>query len=86
MPGKAAKIQCTEKQLAIVKKLAATTKTPRRIAQRTHITLMGYEKNSIETLPHKSDCIPIKLACGVGGGTNRSRRSSRSNAENRPPL
>ena len=44
MSGKAAQIQCTEKQLAIVKKLAAATTSPRRIAQRTRIILMGYEK------------------------------------------
>ena len=44
MPGKAAQIQCTEKQLAILKKLAAATTAPRRIAQRMRIILMGYEK------------------------------------------
>ncbi len=44
MPGKAAQIQCTEKQLAILKKLAAATTAPRRIALRTRIILVGYEK------------------------------------------
>ena len=44
MPGKAAKIQCTEKQLAILKKLAAATTSPQRIVQRAWIIVMGYEK------------------------------------------
>jgi hypothetical protein len=44
MPGTAAQIQCTEKQLAILKKLAAATTAPRKIVQRTRIILMGYEK------------------------------------------
>ena len=44
MPGKAAKIECTEKQLAILKKLAAATTSPQRIVQRAWIIVMGYEK------------------------------------------
>ncbi len=44
MPGKAAQIPCTEKQLSILKKLAAATTAPRRITQRIQIILMGFEK------------------------------------------
>lgn len=44
MSGKAAKIQCTEKQLAILKKLAAARKASQRIVQRTRIILIGNEK------------------------------------------
>ena len=85
MSGTAAQIQCTEKQLSILKKLAAATTAPRRIAQRTRIILAAYEKKFNRDIAAQVDCIPIKSAFGVDGGTNRSRRSSRSNAENRPP-
>ena len=44
MSGTAPQIQCTEKQLSILKKLAAATTVPRRIAQRTRIIISGYEK------------------------------------------
>jgi len=44
MPGMAAQIQGTEKQLAILKKLAKAATVPRRIAQRAQVIIMGYEK------------------------------------------
>ena len=44
MPGMAAQIQGTEKQLAILKKLANAATVSRRIAQRAQVIIMGYEK------------------------------------------
>ena len=44
MPGKAAQIQCTEKQLAILNKLAVAKTSSQGIAQRSKIIVLGYEK------------------------------------------
>jgi transposase-like protein len=44
MPGKAAKIQCTEKQLSILTQLAGAATSLRCIAQRSRIILMGFDK------------------------------------------
>ena len=46
MPGKAAKVRCTEKQLTILKKLAAATTASQRVAQRARIILMAFEKRA----------------------------------------
>ena len=44
MPGKAARIQLTEKQQIILQELASATTTAVAIAQRANIILMGYDK------------------------------------------
>jgi len=44
MPGKAAQVRCTEKQLEILAKLARATTISRRIAQRSRIILMAFNK------------------------------------------
>lgn len=44
MPGKAAKVRCTEKQLTILKKLAGATTSSQRVAQRSQIILMGFNR------------------------------------------
>ena len=44
MPGKAARIQLTEKQQIILQELASATTTAVAIAQRANIILKGYDK------------------------------------------
>lgn len=44
MPGKAAKVRCTEKQLTILNQLARATTSSQRIAQRSKIILMAFDK------------------------------------------
>lgn len=44
MPGKAAKVPCTEKQQSILQQLAGAKTSVRSVAQRAQIILLGFEK------------------------------------------
>ena len=44
MPGKAAKVRCSEKQLFILNKLASATTSPQRTVVRCRIILMAFDK------------------------------------------
>ena len=46
MPGKAAKIQVTERQLELLEEIAACRTAPVRLVQRAKIVLLAFAKNN----------------------------------------